>query len=93
MTYSLLDQPPPDLKRYTVISAAYRALFVDLLVTEFTRKTPYIRTTAVPIDWVVSASGHDSADSYEISMERIPVDSGPLGNSHGVFYFAYTYRS
>jgi hypothetical protein len=92
MTYSLLDRPPEHLTEYVVVDVAYRSLFVEMLTAEFSQKTPFIRTTPVPIDWVVSASHHPAAEAYEISMERIKVDSGQLGNAHGVFYFAYTFR-
>jgi hypothetical protein len=92
MTYSLLDRPPEHLAQYVVVDVAYRALFVEMLVAEFSKNTPFIRTSPVPIDWVVSASNHPAAEPYEISMERIKIDSGELGNAHGVFYFAHTFR-
>ena len=92
MTYSLLEAPPEHFAQYVVVDVAYRSLFVELLVAEFSKRTPFIRTTPVPIDWVVSASHHPTAEAYEISMERSKVDSGNLGNAHGVFYFAYTFR-
>ncbi len=92
MTYAVLDRPPESLDRYAIIAVAYRALFLELLLAEFAKNTPYIRTSAVPIDWVVTASNHPSAEPYEISMERVKVDSGKLGNAHGIFYFAHTRR-
>ena len=92
MTYSLLERPPEHLAQYVVVDVAYRSLFVETLIAEFSKRTTFIRTTPVPIDWVVSASHHAEAEAYEISMERSKVDSGNLGNAHGVFYFAYTFR-